>query len=224
MLTMYDSVSVGQIPADAQAVAGYVGGNWPTYSSLERLHPDAHKLSIAVNAGEDADCLDVETGDATPADAPAWVRRQLARGVWRPCLYANASTMPAVVHALAQGGIARREIRLWVASYTGYPHIPNGYDACQWTNTALGRNLDASLCSDTFFAPTNKPPHRPARRRRPSIPAPHPKVAAGTLTGALGIVAVAILNTSGVHITAQLAAAISTVAASLGGYLTPARP
>jgi hypothetical protein len=30
-LTMFDSVTVSQIPAKAEAVAGYVGGHWPTF-------------------------------------------------------------------------------------------------------------------------------------------------------------------------------------------------
>lgn len=149
--TMYDSTEVGQIPVTAEAVAGYVGGNWPTFGPLSQKFGKAKRLSIAVNAGEDAECLDVETGDATPAEAPAWVNRQKARGVARPVLYANFSTMPAVKAALASAGIPRSAVRLWVAEYTYTPHIPSGYDACQYTNRALGRNLDASLCNPGFL-------------------------------------------------------------------------
>lgn len=219
-LVMYDSVDVGQIPVDAQAAAGYVGGHWPTYAELCRRLPHAHVLSIAVTAEEDADCLDVETGDATPQQAPAWVRRQLHRGVWRPALYANLSTMPAVVHELAQAGLNRDQVRLWVAHYTGEPHIPTGYDACQWTDRALGRNLDESLLADAFF-PAPKAKRKPRRRRRAAL---HPKVAGGTTAAALGVALTAILRHAGVHVDAQLGAAISTLAAALGGWLTPSSP
>jgi hypothetical protein len=118
---------------------------------LVQRFPHAHRLSIAVNASEDADCLDVETGDATPAEAPAWFHRQIKLGKKLPCLYANTSTMPAVITALAAAGIQRNQYRVWTAHYTGVPHIEPGSDATQWYDKALGRNLDISWCKDTFF-------------------------------------------------------------------------
>ncbi len=149
---MFDSVDLSQVPQSAQAVAGYVGGKWPTYGEAVKRFPNAKHLSIAINATEDAECLDVETGDATPAEAPAWVHRQQSRGVRRPVLYANFSTMPQVVGALKGAGInPLLDVRLWVAHYTYVPHIPLGYDACQWTDRAMGRNLDQSLCVGTFL-------------------------------------------------------------------------
>jgi hypothetical protein len=150
-LTMYDSVDVSTVPANPQAVAGYVDGKYQTFNGLVKAFPHAHHLSIAVFASGDGDCLDVETGDASPSEAPAWVRRQKARGVKRPCLYANLSTMPAVKEALLNGRIGRHEVRLWVAHWTKQPHIPPGFDACQYDDAALGRNLDASLCVGSFF-------------------------------------------------------------------------
>jgi len=150
-VTMYDSVDVSQIPRTAEAVAGYTSGNWPTFPVLAQRFPNAHRLSIAVNSSHDADCLDVETGDATPDQAPAWFHRQIALGKHLPCFYANTSTMPAVISALAKTVIARHEYRLWTAHYTGAPHIEPGSDATQFYDKALGRNLDISWCRDTFF-------------------------------------------------------------------------
>ena len=157
--TMYDSVDVREIPHDAKAVAGYVGGHWPTFRTLQRLFPHAHKLSIAVNARQDAQCLDVERGDATPAEAPAWVRRQQKRGLRRPVIYCSVSEAPAVLRALKRAGIKRRQIRLWTAHYTFKPHLCTkecGFgdvraDATQFTDRAKGRNLDASIVRDGFF-------------------------------------------------------------------------
>jgi hypothetical protein len=170
-ITMYDSIDLSQIPADAAAVAGYVGGNWPTFAKLAGQFPHAHRLSIAVNAGEDAACLDIEQGDATVDQAAAWVKRQQAHGgVARPVLYTSLSQAAAVLDALADAGIARADVRLWTAHYTGAPHRCTGAcgsgfsdtaDATQYTNQALNKNLDASLVADTFFpaaAPTHSPP------------------------------------------------------------------
>lgn len=166
MLSMFDTIEVGTVPADPQAVAGYVGGNWPTYSELVQRFPHAHHLSIAVFPSEDADALDVEPGDASPAQAPDWTRRQHARGQARPVLYASRDTIPEVLSVLAGAGIARSSVRLWSAHYTYRPHICGPHscgagfeaDATQWTDKALGRNLDESLCWDAFFAAPTAPP------------------------------------------------------------------
>ena len=151
MTSMFDSTTVGAIPPDAEAVAGYVGGAFPTFANLVADFPHAKHLSIAVSAVEAAECLDVENGDAVPSEAPGWVHRQLARGVKRPVLYADASTMPVVKSQMSAAGFSRSEYRTWVAHFTDVPHLEDGDDACQWTQTALGRNLDESLCVSSFF-------------------------------------------------------------------------
>ena len=160
-ITMYDSIEVSQIPADAAAVAGYTSGNWPTYGSLAAQFPHAHLLSIAVTASAAADCLDIETGDATVASAAGWYARQKSLGLHRPCFYASASTMNAdLIPAIRAAGISRSSLRLWSAHYTGEAHIcgpstcgatSTGMDGTQWTDSALGRNLDQSLLLSNFF-------------------------------------------------------------------------
>jgi len=156
---MFDAISVDQIPKDAQAVAGYTSGNWPTFPEVQRKFPRAHKLSIAISASHDADCLDIERGDASPSDAPGWVKRQMPR-VKRPVVYASRSDMPAVLRSLASGGLGRSRVRVWSAHYTYKPHICGPHtcgasfqaDATQWTDKARGRNLDESLCTPNFFS------------------------------------------------------------------------
>ena len=161
-LVMYDDVNLDLIPADAEAVAGYVNGRWPTFSQLAKRWPKAKHLSIAVNAEYDADCLDIESGDATPAQAPTWVRRQIARGAKKPVVYSSVSEMPTVLSVLKASGIRRSKVRVWTAHYTGKPHrcgaeCYRGFatvaDATQYTDNALGRSLDASLVADSFFDP-----------------------------------------------------------------------
>lgn len=161
-IQMFDSVTVDAIPASAAAVAGYVGGPFRNYPSVVARFPQAMHLPVAVDAEEDAECLDVEAGDATPAEVPAWVRRQQALGVHRPVVYASVSVMPAILDLLDEAGISRSAVRLWTAHYTQAAHICGpgcGYglrvdaDATQWTDRALNGNLNESLCSDEFFGP-----------------------------------------------------------------------
>lgn len=160
MTTMYDSVAITELPRDAEAVAGYVNGRWPTYAELVLKFPHAHKLSIAVSADADADCLDVERFDATPLQAPLWVKRQLEHGVKRPVVYCSVSDAATVLKALKRAGIGRKQVRLWTAHYTLRPHrcsplcrfgLWTRADATQYTDKALGRSLDASLCAPRFF-------------------------------------------------------------------------
>jgi hypothetical protein len=158
--TMYDSVNVSQIPAKAEAVAGYVNGHWPTYPTLLKDFPHAKHLSIAVTVHADAECLDVEAGDATPSQAPAWVVRQKKRGVKKPVVYTSVSQAPALLRELDRAGIKRSAVRLWTAHYTFRPHrcdskcgfgFTGKADATQWTDKALGKNLDGSLCAPDFL-------------------------------------------------------------------------
>jgi hypothetical protein len=161
MHVQFDSVDLSQIPASAGAVAGYTGGRWPTdsHDALREKFPHAYVLSIAVNAGEDASCLDVESGDATPADVPGWVKRQLSLGKVRPCVYASLSVMPAIAASLH--GVHRQTYRLWVADYDSLARaeelLKQGFGACQWTSNALGRDLDQSLCKPGFYTPAEYP-------------------------------------------------------------------
>jgi hypothetical protein len=159
-LIMYDSVNSSLIPADAVAVAGYVDGDFADYTALRSRFPQADVLSIAVFAEDNAECLDIETGDATPEEAAAWVTRQLSLGVSRPCLYADASEMIQVISAMNAAGVPRSALRLWSAHYTGQAHIcgpsscralPESADGTQWTDNANGLDLDESLLLDDFF-------------------------------------------------------------------------
>jgi hypothetical protein len=160
MIQMLDSIDVSLLPAGNYAYAGYVDGHWPTYNSLKRKFPGANLLSIAVFASEDADCLDIETGDATPSQAAAWFTRQLARGIERPCLYANAFTMREVIQVMNIAGIDRSAVRLWSAHYGSGLHVcgPSSCglintvaDGTQWADQFNGVSVDQSILNDDFF-------------------------------------------------------------------------
>lgn len=154
--TMYDAVTVANLPAGAAAYAGYVNGLYANIPAIEARF--RHRLrrpkiaTITIRAQElRAEFLDVENGDATPEQAPGWVLAKLKRGDRRPGLYANRSTMPRLWALLAGAGIRRDQVRLWVADWTEEPHIPAGYDACQW-HGGLHFGYDESLCLASFFS------------------------------------------------------------------------
>lgn len=153
-IVMFDDVTVSLIPPSPQAVAGYVGGRFANFDAMVKAFPHAFHLSIAVNAGEDADCLDCEPGDATPEQVVGWIKRQLARGVWRPCVYAGEADMAVIIPALKAAGIARGLVRLWLAKWTGVLVLTPGYDAQQITDHADNRSLDESICLGSFFKET----------------------------------------------------------------------
>lgn len=149
--TMYDAVTITNIPADPPAVAGYINGRYVTAGALSRRFPHAKLLTISITAGDLlADFLDVETGDATPEQAVGWVKAKIKRGDYKPGVYANRSTMPRLWALLETAGIKRNQIRLWVADWTGEPHIPVGYDACQW-HGGMTVAYDTSLCHPGFL-------------------------------------------------------------------------
>lgn len=156
---MYDSVTLSTIPAKPPAVAGYVAGHWPTYQPMVRAFPSAVHVPIAIQADEKVTgvrmaCLDVEPGDASPSQAGAWDRMELKAGV-KPCDYANLSTMPAVKASLS--GLSRSQYFLWDADWTFSAHLDSGYDATQFTDHALNRNLDESSASLAFLGLSPKP-------------------------------------------------------------------
>jgi peptidoglycan hydrolase-like protein with peptidoglycan-binding domain len=164
--SMWDSTEVGNIPGNPFAAAGYIDGYYVTYPQLREKFPDAHLLSITV-LGNDADCADDEPGDMTDGDIPPWIQRQHTRGLQRPCAYRSASYVDGLAALIGKAGIARSSYRIWSAHYTGQPHIcgPSTCratqiqcDATQWTDTALGRNLDQSLVSGDFFGDSPAPP------------------------------------------------------------------
>lgn len=162
-ITMFDTAYNDQFPPGGQAYAAYVDGgigDQPNYGYIVRTFPGAYHLSISVT-GADADCLDIEARAASPQEAADWYRRQKARGIARPCLYANASTMQAnVIPVILAAQIPRTEVRLWSAHYGAGEHIcaPSTcglvsmpMDGTQWTSTALGRTLDQSDLEADFF-------------------------------------------------------------------------
>jgi hypothetical protein len=217
LITMADTASTNPAPVDRPvgAYAGYVDGEFQSFTELVHNHwPGHHVFSICVNSAGRAECLDIETGDAIPQDAAPWVARMRAAGVYRPCIYANSSTMPAVIANLR--GVPRENYRLWIAAYPGTgENVPAGYDAHQYFGTISG-SWDYSVCNPDFFKP--HPVKKKPVRRPTDI---HPKVAAATIAGAITTAVEAVLHSHGVgvHLSPAEAGAITTAAAAIAGYV-----
>lgn len=164
----FDAVTLSQIPASAAAVAGYLSGSWPTFSQLAALFPHAIRVPVAIRAlpvypsvAGRIVCLDVEPRDAAPDEAGAWARGELRIGV-TPCLYASLRNgMSAVIASLTAAGLQRSQYLLWDADWTNVAHLDPGFDATQWTDHSLGRNLDESTVTLAFLGVTPKPKPKP---------------------------------------------------------------
>lgn len=148
--TMYDSTSASDIPVSADAVAGYVDGRFAWSVADWARFATPRKLRIATQAAtNDGHALDVETFDATPEQAPGWVRMRVAAGVQWPIVYCNRSTWPDVRRACA--GLS---VRWWIATLDRTtPFILAGASATQYAGSAQsGGHYDLSLTVDDFFS------------------------------------------------------------------------
>lgn len=120
MITLYDSTNAHDIPAMAQAVAGYVNGAYAWDETDWQMWEHVPTLRIDVLNEDVGNVLDVERGDATPADAPVWTNRARARGIELPVTYCNLATFPTVIGEFRRMGIP--EAAYWIADWTGAVH------------------------------------------------------------------------------------------------------
>lgn len=144
---MFDGVDPSTVPAGAALYAGYVDGQWQSYTALVAAHPAARHVTICVSTLDDAQVLDVETGDATPEQAPGWAEHQRSRGNPYPAIYMDETAWPAVQKAFADQAVAAP--LYWVAAYVDEPTqpvtIPDGAIAVQFYDYG---GYDASLVAD----------------------------------------------------------------------------
>src|SRR5437879_3513088 len=91
--TMFDAVDPQAVPTSGwDLLAGYTNGAYRSFEPLRKRFPHATIVSIDVlNHPGAGQVLDIEKGDATPADAPEWFDRSVALGIVRPTLYYSSS-------------------------------------------------------------------------------------------------------------------------------------
>jgi hypothetical protein len=171
MGTMYDAVDVAAIPAGAQIVAGYVDGNWPTYTEVVKAFPNAQTVSITVKGAPGARVADCESGDLTPQSAAGWAKAEIAAGR-RPTIYYSRANAAAVSAALQNTGVAISEVDFWVADWTGSEHLVAGSVATQWADPpSSGGNYDISETVESWpTVPTPEPGPVPNPAPAPAPP------------------------------------------------------
>jgi hypothetical protein len=144
----YDSVEPGVLPA-GQAAAVYADG--PFGTSIAAVAGHGNVLWIDVNGSDpNANVLDVEPGDATPAGAAAWVSSKLtASPSSQAIVYTFIAEWPSVIAAInTLPASMQSHVKYWIADPTGVPHILPGAAATQW---AWGPQYDSDLAQPGLF-------------------------------------------------------------------------
>ncbi len=138
---MADSIYSVNIPVGVfPLVAGYVNGPLSQWSATDWARHAGHSILVRITVfasrtGRDVHMLDVEKGDATPEQAPGWVKTQRALGA-ADTVYCSEALWPAVRAAFTAQGVAQPPYV--VAAYpgehdaTGNPLIPAGAIGHQW--------------------------------------------------------------------------------------------
>jgi peptidoglycan hydrolase-like protein with peptidoglycan-binding domain len=140
---MLDSVNPALIPVGTELVASYVdrADGW-TLSSWD-MHARSVRVRIATKAStNDGHVLDVETWDATPAQAPGWLERRRAVGAV-PSVYCSRSSVAAVRQAVQSAGVVQPF--LWVADWNGLQQVDPDAIAHQYSR---GADYDLSVVAD----------------------------------------------------------------------------
>lgn len=161
MRQMKDSTNPGAIPTGTPLVAGYIApssfawdaAGWSRFpgSVLVRITPSATRFGPGIHV------LDVEPGDATPAQVPGWVLA--SRGAQQePTVYCNVATWPAVISACHNAGVAVPHF--WVAAWDGVQNLPSiTVDGVTYTAIAKqyadpahgsGGDWDSSIVADIW--------------------------------------------------------------------------
>lgn len=143
---MEDAVTPLNIaPGRVQLAAGYINGRYAWRPADWARFPNAVHVEISVLAADArGHVLDVESGDATPAEAVRWVQARRASGA-DPSVYCNVAAWPAVKAAFQGAGVA--EPHYWIAHYDGDPTIPAGAVAKQYLGD-VAPGIDISSVAD----------------------------------------------------------------------------
>ena len=89
---MADSVTVSNLPEGFDVYGCYDDGLYNNVAECKARFPDKPIVIFTVFAEDEiGDCLDVETGDASPSQAPTWVVRRRLAGHIGPLVYCSES-------------------------------------------------------------------------------------------------------------------------------------
>lgn len=119
MVTGYDSITITDIPLNAELVLFYLNGAWlATPADVAARFPNAVREGISVTAADNVGkWLDVETGDAFPWEAPGWVVMRRNAGQSDAGVYVEESKWAACQTEFSSRGIP--EPNWWIALWNG---------------------------------------------------------------------------------------------------------
>jgi hypothetical protein len=144
---VYDSVTPGTLPAN-QPAAVYADGAYAASSSQVAGHHSV--LWIDANGSDpNANVLDVEPGDATPAGAAVWINSHLrSQPHSEAIIYTMRSDWSAVQDSVGSlPSWMQSHVKYWIADPTGVPHVVPGSSATQWY---WGSSYDISTANPNF--------------------------------------------------------------------------
>lgn len=162
---MRDSVTPGDIPLDGtQMVMGYGNGHYAWDAAGWDRFKHIPRASIDINGTRwYSDVLDVENGDASVADAVAWVRRKHASPLtYAPIIYCNRSTLTPLFNAMNAAGFhIVSGFKLIVATLDGTKELADmtGVTGIQYAGEAhTGGHWDETIVYDDSWMPGEAPP------------------------------------------------------------------
>lgn len=164
-VTVYDSVNVAAIPADAEVVLAYVDGSYANETAMRARFPRADIVTVTTTGQSHAMMCDCEQGDLTPADVRTWADNYLYTGPL-PLVYSSAFRRSQLLTAMAS---FRAGWWWWAADWTGVPHLVPDAVATQYADPwTSGGDYDISIMAPAMML---------ALFGKPAIPAPHPRKA-----------------------------------------------
>lgn len=125
-LHFYDSANSHNVPSGVHA-AVYVNGHFAWSESEIKRMAKVFRIVVFGGAAEahKARCIDIETGDATPAGAmPFLIERTKHYG--DATAYCNRSTRPEVQRQCERAGILSK-VRFWIATLDGTQNVPGAW-------------------------------------------------------------------------------------------------
>lgn len=149
---MYDADRPGDIPRDAEMVAGYMDGSWSKWDpAWWGWFPNSKHVTIsAVGATWNVHVFDLEPQAIWPPEnvLPLMVTAR-ANGLW-PSVYCNQNNHWLYIRQMFRMR-GMPEPPYWVANYDGVAEIPPGAVAKQFKHPPqIGKHYDLSVVADQW--------------------------------------------------------------------------
>ena len=154
---MADSVTPSNLPPGFDVYGCYDDGSYNNQAEVQAMYPGKPLVVFTVFAQDlRGGFLDVESGDATPEEAPGWVASMRALGHPAPGVYCSEALWSTVINAFGNQGVAPLPPFI-IAAYPGPgPVMIPGAIGHQWIDRGP---YDESVVAD--YIPGVDPPPTP---------------------------------------------------------------